>query len=88
VYMITKDYKAGRRYWDGNVWREDRDKAKLYETPEVAYAVRRKLGLLKTSILSTAGAELATMAVSVCVGACASIARRPGAALATARTSY
>jgi hypothetical protein len=63
------DASRGRpdsKHFDGNVWRDERDKAKLYETPEVAYAVRRKLGLDKTTILSTLGAEIAELAVETC----------------------
>jgi hypothetical protein len=66
MYFLVKDFRAGRRYWDGNVWREDRSKAKPYQTPELAYAVRRRLGLNKTSIISEAGAEIAELVVETC----------------------
>jgi hypothetical protein len=66
VYLVVKNYRAGRRWWDGWAWREDRAKAKLYETPELAYAARCKLGLSKTSIISEAGAEIAELDVHVC----------------------
>jgi hypothetical protein len=66
MYLIAKDYKAGRLFL-GRLGLEGGSRQdEALSTSGEAYAVRRRLGLGRTTILSEAGSEIAVLSVERC----------------------